>query len=207
MPSHLKVEFLANFLKGVTEHAMADIVHERSSKGDLGLMILHLHPVPLKMPLDDLHQSPRCVKGANTMGEPGMRRPWVNKIRKAQLLDTAEALKWNSLDHCPQRLLELVSIELDNVVKRITNTLWLGWHVLRPQRNTECPTQLIEPHTVNQDSPPRSRIASHHGEMAIDENPLREPLVSNMFAKPETLPVFAKCSHQGMSAYLIHLKQ
>ena len=60
---------------------------------------------------------------ANTMCESSMRGSRKYKLREAQLPYASQSLKWGSLNHTPQRVLELIHAKLDQVVDWIPDPL------------------------------------------------------------------------------------
>jgi hypothetical protein len=60
------------------------------------------------------------------MGKSSVCRSRENELRKAELPDPTKPLKWWRLDHAPEHVLELASIEFDQIVERIPNPLWLN---------------------------------------------------------------------------------
>jgi len=65
------------------------------------------------MSFDYSHKMARCMKDADAVSEPRMTRSWVDQLREAELLNTAQTLKWARLNDPPQDLLELGRAKLD----------------------------------------------------------------------------------------------
>jgi hypothetical protein len=63
--------------------------------------------------LDEPHQLARDMKNTNAMSKPRMRSSGVDQVRKTQLLDSAQALKWLRLNDVPHDHLELIDTEFD----------------------------------------------------------------------------------------------
>jgi hypothetical protein len=72
------------------------------------------------------------MEHADAMGEPRMRCAGIDQFRKGELLYSTKPLKRLRLDNSPQRLLKLLSIELNNIVQGIAYPLrlyLLGWQL------------------------------------------------------------------------------
>ncbi|MGI4830009.1 MAG: hypothetical protein ACRYFU_17695 [Janthinobacterium lividum] len=60
---------------------------------------------------------------AETVREPGVCSSWVHKFPKTKLLDPPQTLEWSSLDQLPHPLFERFVAKLDQIMKRIPNSL------------------------------------------------------------------------------------
>ena len=86
-------------------------------------MILILVTAGLDMSLDDAHEMTRCIEHTDAVRKSGVSCTWIDKFGKPKLLYAAQALKRLCLDHTPQNLLELASIKLNEVMKRVPYSL------------------------------------------------------------------------------------
>src|SRR5262249_28445471 len=75
--------------------------------------------------LDHHHETPRRVKNPDTMRKPGVGRSRVHQVREAELLHPPKPLERTGFEHAPERILELVGPELDQVVQWIADALTL----------------------------------------------------------------------------------
>jgi hypothetical protein len=80
---------------------MADIVQQRRSQGDLGLMLAVLPALRRHVPPDDTHELPGDVEYADAVGEAGMRGSGKDKLGEAELPYAPQTLKRRRLDGAP----------------------------------------------------------------------------------------------------------
>jgi hypothetical protein len=66
------------------------------------------------------------VKHTDAMVQSGVCGPREDELRKAELPDPTKPLEWRRLDHAPEHMLELASVEFDKIVERIPDPLWLN---------------------------------------------------------------------------------
>jgi hypothetical protein len=52
-----------------------------------------------------------------------MRGTGKDKLRETKLLNAPQSLEWRSLDDLPKRVLKMVRIEFNEIVKRVSNSL------------------------------------------------------------------------------------
>ena len=81
------------------------------------------------MDLYYVYELPGCVEDSYAVSEPCVCRARVHKFREAQLLNAAESLKWWRLDNAPHHAFKLVGLKLDQIVKRVANSLALEGHI------------------------------------------------------------------------------
>lgn len=128
MPCHCYVELFTNVLKCMAKHAVTYIVHYRSREGHMSLMISVMQSSSLYVALDDSHKVPRGVEYAYAMYKSAMCGTWIDEFRKSKLLDPPKTLKRAGLHRLPDDMFKLVSAELDQVMKRISDPLrsWIA---------------------------------------------------------------------------------
>jgi hypothetical protein len=85
MLSHFQLQFPAYFLKRVAEHAMADVMDERSSKGYFLLMILKMTSTILYVLFNYPHQPAGGCKGPDAVGKASVVGTGKNQFRKSEL--------------------------------------------------------------------------------------------------------------------------
>jgi hypothetical protein len=126
MLSHNKAEFFTHRLKGVAEHAVADIMKKRCRQSNVGLMVTLLVTAVPNVTFNDFHQGARDMKHAEAVCKSSVSGAGENEFGKPELTDSAKALKGRSLDHLPKRVLELISPKFDQIVNWIANALYFN---------------------------------------------------------------------------------
>jgi hypothetical protein len=110
----------------MAEHPVTHVMYESRGNRDLRLVQSVLSLVGANIALDHLHQLTCDVKYAKAVDEARMRCARENEFRKPKLPNPAQPLERRRLDHTPERLLELISVELDQIMKRIPDPLGLN---------------------------------------------------------------------------------
>jgi hypothetical protein len=95
-------------------------------------MLLILPPGSANVASNQPHQLPCHMKYTDAMSEPGMCGSHEDELRKAELSDPTKPLERWRLDDAPEHVLELAGIELDEIVERVPDPLWLNIQRMDP---------------------------------------------------------------------------
>lgn len=105
---------------------MPDVMNQCSCKRYLSLSITELAGrVRINVPPDYAHQRTGHVEHADAMREARVGRTREYELGEAQLSNAAQSLERRCLNHPPERVLELIDAEFDQIMYRIANALGL----------------------------------------------------------------------------------
>jgi hypothetical protein len=96
---------------------------------------------------DKSHQETGRVKDTNAMGKSSVGRAGVYEFRKSELLNAPQPLEWGRLDYPPNDILKLTGVEVDQIVKGVSDPLRfrIGRHLGRWRHGTTRFQRTLSP--------------------------------------------------------------